>query len=289
MTNSPAAQLRQLLAMPTIITAPGAYDGISAKLIADAGFPAVYMTGAGVSASKGYPDYGLVTMSEMVDAASIVARTAGIPLISDADTGYGNELNVTRTVREFEARGVAAIHIEDQLSPKRCGHIEGKELVGIDEYCAKIRAAVAARHTPDFVIIARTDAIAVGGFDEAIARAKAALLAGADMIFIEAPPSMEALAAIPELIGGACVANMVPGGKTPVLPPADLQSMGFRLAIYPGACLLPVVQAIDANLAKLAGRDEAHLPMGPAEFFARFGSGEWDALRSGQKDSANVG
>ncbi len=217
MKVSPARELRRLLAAPPIVVAPGVYDGLTAKLAADAGFPAVYMTGAGVSASKGYPDYGLLTMNEMVDAAGTVARSAGVPLISDADTGYGNELNVTRAVREFETRDVAAIHIEDQLSPKRCGHLEGKELVTQDAFLSKIHAACAARRTPDFLIIARTDAIAVAGFDEAITRARGAFAAGADMVFIEAPPSMDALSAIPELVGGPCMVNLVPGGKTPLL------------------------------------------------------------------------
>lgn len=275
----PAAELRRMLAASQIVMAPGVYDGITAKLAEDAGFPAVYMTGAGVSASRGYPDYGLLTMTEMVDAAATIARTVDIPLISDADTGYGNELNVTRTVREFEGRGVAAIHIEDQVSPKKCGHLEGKELVTREEYSAKIRAAVAARRSSDFIIIARTDAVAVAGLDEAIARARAALVDGADIAFVESPASVEELTAIPRLVGGACMVNNVAGGKTPILPPEELQSLGYRLAIYPGACLAPVVFSVDAALAKLAGREESSKPMGPAQFFARFGSGEWDALR----------
>ncbi len=163
MIATPARRLRELLAGPELVRAPGAYDGITARLIEQAGFPAVYMTGAGTSAAHGYPDYGLLTLTEMADNAALVARAVSVPVISDADTGYGNELNVTRTVREFEARGVAAIHIEDQISPKRCGHLEGKEVVSEAEFVSKIHAAVAARRDPDFVIIARTDANAVLG------------------------------------------------------------------------------------------------------------------------------
>src|SRR5262245_52843965 len=167
--------LRERLQSPGMLVAPGAYDAIGARLIEQAGFGAVYMTGAGTSAAHGFPDFGLLCMSEMVENAAVMARSVAIPLIADADTGYGNELNVTRTVREYEARGVAAIHIEDQVSPKRCGHLDGKEIIPTAEFVAKIRAAVAARRDPDFVIIARTDSRAVAGFDEAIARANDAL------------------------------------------------------------------------------------------------------------------
>lgn len=281
MPTLPAPKLKDLLAGEQIVLAPGVYDGISAQLAQDAGFSAVYMTGAGVSAARGYPDYGLLTMSEMVEAAGVIARTVDIPVISDADTGYGNELNVTRTVREFEQRGVAAIHIEDQVSPKRCGHLAGKELIGQDEYISKIRAAVAARRTNDFLVIARTDAIAVAGFDEAVVRAQAAIAAGADIAFVEAPGSVDELREIPQRIKGLCMVNNVAGGITPILPPEELQVLGFKLAIYPGVCLGPVIQALDTALAKLAGREAPEAVQGPGAFFARFGSGKWDALRMG--------
>lgn len=176
---SPTEQLRALLARPEIIVAPGAYDGLTARLIEAAGFQAVYMTGAGASASRGFPDYGLVSMSEMVEDAGILAGAVKVPVIADADTGYGNELNVTRTVREYEMRGVAGLHIEDQVAPKRCGHLDGKEVIPKDQFIAKIRAAVEARRDRNFVVIARTDARAVNGFDDAIDRARAALAAGA--------------------------------------------------------------------------------------------------------------
>src|SRR5882724_508061 len=188
---SNAAQFRTLLASRRMIVAPGAIDGITGRAIAHAGFSAAYMTGAGTAMTLGYPDYGLTTMTEMVGNASRIVNSIDIPLISDSDTGYGNELNMFRTVQEFERAGVAAIHVEDQVFPKRCGHLENKELVSREDYVAKIRAAAAAKRTPDFTIIARTDARAVAGFDEAITRAQLALEAGADAVFVEAPQTME--------------------------------------------------------------------------------------------------
>jgi 2-methylisocitrate lyase-like PEP mutase family enzyme len=202
-----ANRLRTLLAETDLVVAPGCYDAITARLTEQAGYPAVYMTGAGTSAAKGYPDYGLLTLTEMAEAAGVLARSVGVPVISDADTGYGNELNVTRAVREFEGRGVAAIHIEDQVSPKRCGHLDGKEVVSMEEFVSKIRAAVAARRDPDFLIIARTDARAVIGFDEAIARANAAIAMGADMAFVEAVQTLEEMAEAPRRVSGPCLLN----------------------------------------------------------------------------------
>ena len=199
----PAAKLRQLLRQDQMLVAPGAYDCITARTIAQAGFAAVYMTGAGTAATLGYPDYGLVTMSEMADNAGRLASAVDVPVIADADTGYGNELNATRTVREYERRGVAGLHIEDQGFPKKCGHLDNKVIVPLDEYLAKVRAAVAARQNPDFVIIARTDSRAVLGFEEAISRANAALEAGADVAFVEAPQTLEEVAAVPRLVKGA--------------------------------------------------------------------------------------
>ena len=282
MTATPARNLRELLAGPDLVRAPGAYDGITARLIEQAGFPAVYMTGAGASAAHGYPDYGLLTLTEMVEQAALIARSVSVPVISDADTGYGNELNVTRAVREFEARGVAAIHIEDQVTPKRCGHLDGKEVVSEAEFVSKIRAAVAARRDQDFAIIARTDSNAVLGFEAAIARANAALAVGADMAFLEAPKTLEEAAAVPRRVKGPCLLNVVPGGKTPRIEPEEAQAMGFKLAIYPGACLGPVIMTLDAALAKLKGGPAASVAAtggGPMEAFRRFGADEWDALR----------
>lgn len=277
-----ATRLRQLLAQPEIVVAPGAYDGLTARLVQQAGFAAVYMTGAGTSAARGFPDFGLLGMSEMVDNAAVLARSVDIPLIADADTGYGNELNVTRTVREFEARGVAAIHLEDQVFSKRCGHLDGKEIVERGEFLAKIRAAVAARRDPDFLIIARTDARAVVSLDEAIARANLALEAGADMAFVEAPRTREEVARIPREVQGPCLLNLVPAGRTPLLPFAEAQALGYRMVILPGLLLKAVVEASDAALQEVKCSGEVpplKIDASVAELFRRFGSDEWSALR----------
>src|SRR4029077_1790769 len=209
-----------------MVVAPGAYDCITARLIERAGFDVVYMTGAGTAATLGYPDFGLVTMSEMVGNAARIAAAVGLPVIADADTGYGNELNVVRTVREYEVARVAGIHIEDQGFPKKCGHLDDKEIVPCEDWLAKIRAAASARRDPDFLVIARTDARAVLGFDEAVARGNAALGAGADMVFLEAPQTMEEVAAVPRLVEGPCLLNVVKGGKTPDLDLREPEASG---------------------------------------------------------------
>src|SRR5246127_5174708 len=246
-----ASGFRDLLKRDGMVVAPGAYDCITAKLIEQAGFSAVYMTGAGTAATLGYPDFGLVTMSEMVANAGRIAAAVDVPVIADADTGYGNELNVFRTVHEFERSGIAGIHIEDQEFPKKCGHLEGKEIVSREDYLAKIRAAVAARSDQDFTIIARTDARAVAGFDEAIARANAALAAGADMVFVEAPQTLEEVAAVPRLVDGPCLLNVVRGGKTPDLDLRRAEAMGYKLAIVPGLLIKKIVGICDRVLAEL--------------------------------------
>lgn len=278
---STATSLRELLGSPGMVIAPGAYDAIGARLIEQAGFAAVYMTGAGTSAARGFPDFGLLSMSEMVDNAAVMARATNIPLIADADTGYGNELNVTRTVREYEARGVAAIHIEDQVSPKRCGHLDGKEVISRDEFVSKIRAAVEARRSREFVVIARTDARALHGLDEAIWRANASLEAGADMVFVEATQSVEEIAAVPRQVRGPCLLNVVPGGRTPNIDLREVERMGYKLAILPGLMLKAAIEAGDAALAELKA---THLPpkvtQSVAQTFRRFGADEWDALRT---------
>jgi 2-methylisocitrate lyase-like PEP mutase family enzyme len=288
MTN--ARRLRTLLQQPEALVAPGVYDALTARLVEQAGFAAAYMTGAGTSAARGYPDYGLLTMSEMVESALTMARTIGIPLIADADTGYGNELNVTRTVREYEARGVAAIHIEDQVAPKRCGHLDGKELISREDFIIKIRAAVAARRDPDFLIIARTDARAVVDLDEAVERANLALAAGADMAFVEAAQTLEEMAAVPRRVKGPCLLNVVPGGKTPEVKTGDAQAMGYRLVILPGLLLKAIVEASDAALAELKSTQLAPRgsDIGVHELFQRFGAGEWDPLRANQPQRSTV-
>ena len=273
--------LRRLLAGPGMVVAPGAYDGIGARLIEQAGFGALYMTGAGTSAARGFPDFGLLTMSEMIENAAVMARSVRIPLIADADTGYGNELNVTRTVREYESRGVAAIHIEDQVSPKRCGHLDGKEVVPREQFVSKIRAAVEARRDRDFMVIARTDARAVCDLDEAIWRGNAALGAGADMVFVEATQSIEEMAAVPRQVKGPCLLNVVPGGRTPNLDLREAEKMGYKLAILPGLMLKAAIEAGDAALAVLK---ETHMApkvaQSVAQTFRRFGADEWDGLRT---------
>jgi carboxyvinyl-carboxyphosphonate phosphorylmutase len=277
-----ASRFRDLLNQDGMIVAPGAYDCITAKLVEQAGFTAVYMTGAGTAASLGYPDFGLVTMSEMVANAGRIVAAVDVPVIADADTGYGNELNVFRTVREFEGRGVAGIHIEDQEFPKKCGHLEGKEIVGREDYLAKIRAAVAARSDPDFTIIARTDARAVAGFDEAIDRANAALTAGADMAFVEAPQTLEEVAAVPRLVDGPCLLNVVRGGKTPDLDLREAERMGYKLAIVPVLLIQSVVGICDQALADLRETGHHRRPIKDTtvpEMFRRFGADEWDILR----------
>ena len=281
MRLSNAKTLRQLLDAPGMLVAPGAYDAIGARLIEHAGFKAAYMTGAGTSLARGYPDLGLLTMGEMVENAAAMVRSSGIPLIADADTGFGNELNVTRCIREYEARGVAAIHLEDQVMPKRCGHTDGKEVVPRQEFIAKIRAAVAARQNPDFVLIARTDARAVAGMEEAIWRANAALEAGADLAFVEAPQTAEEVASVPKQVKGPCLLNMVPGGRTPLSNLREAEALGYKLAILPGFMLMANIDAGDEALATL--KSSLTLPMAKvsiAEMFRRFGSDQWDALRT---------
>ena len=277
-----ASGFRDLLKRDGMVVAPGAYDCITAKLIEQAGFAAVYMTGAGTAATLGYPDFGLVTMSEMVANAGRIAAAVDLPVIADADTGYGNELNVFRTVREFERSGVTGIHIEDQEFPKKCGHLEGKQVIPREDYLAKIRAAIAARRDKDFAIIARTDSRAVAGFDEAIARANGSLAAGADMAFVEAPQTLEEVAAVPRLVKGPCLLNVVRGGKTPDLDLRDAEVMGYKLAIVPGLLIKSVVGICDQMLAELKASHSHPLPVNEItvpEMFRRFGADEWDALR----------
>lgn len=273
--------LDSLMAGRGMLTVPGAYDAIGARLIEQAGFPAAYMTGAGTALARGYPDLGLLTMSEMVENAGAMARSIRIPLIADADTGFGNELNVTRCVREYEARGVAAIHLEDQLMPKRCGHLEGKEVVSRMEFLAKIRAAVAARTRPGFKIIARTDARAVLGFEEAVWRANAALDAGADIAFVEATQSLGEAAAVPRMVAGPCLLNMVQGGRTPVADLADAEAMGYKIAILPALLFLAGVDAVDGVLEALKSTRIAPPGRGSvAQLFQRFDADRWEALRT---------
>jgi len=285
-----AAKLRHLLRREQMLLAPGAYDCITARTIAHAGFDAVYMTGAGTAATLGYPDYGLLTMSEMADNAGRLAAAVDVPVIADADTGYGNELNATRCVREYERRGVAGLHIEDQGFPKKCGHLDNKVIVPLEDYLAKIRAAAAARQNPDFVIIARTDARAVLGFEAAIARANAALEAGADVAFVEAPQTLEEVLAVPRLVKGPCLLNVVWRGKTPDIDFTAAQNAGYKLAIVPGLLFKAVIGVCDSMLAELKakGRHPAlDTEMTVKDAFRRMGADTWDAVsqRFGRPDA----
>ncbi len=245
-------RLRELIRAPEILVAPGAFSPLPALLIQQAGFDAVYMTGYGTVANLlGQPDVGMVTMSEMVSNVRNIAARVAIPLIADADTGYGNALNVQRTVREYERAGAAGLHIEDQQWPKKCGHMEGKRLIPAEEMVGKIRAALDARQDPDFAIIARTDANIVLGFEETIRRAEMYARAGADLIFVDSPTSREELAQIPKRIPAPVMANMTEGGRTPTLSNRELQELGFALVIWPVSSVWTATKAIQTLCQEL--------------------------------------
>ncbi len=249
-------KLRELLAAPGLIRAVGCGDPWVAKLVERAGFPAVYMSGANVSRlAIGRPDIGLITMTEMATVAKHIAASVSVPVIADADNGYGGVLNVARTVEEFERAGVAAVQLEDQVFPKRCGHMDGKEVIPKEEMVYKIRAALSARKNPDLVIIARTDARAVTGFNDALDRSLAYAEAGADVIFFEAPQSVEEMRALTKAIPKPTLANMVEKGKTPLLAGAELEAIGYKIAIYPGSCNMASTYAILEMLDSLKQHD----------------------------------
>jgi 2-methylisocitrate lyase-like PEP mutase family enzyme len=276
---SPAGRLRRLLADGELVVAPGIFDGLSAHLVRRMGFPAGYLTGAGVAAAGfGLPDIGLVGMSEMADRVAMVAGVLGeIPLIADADTGYGPPPSVARTVRAYERAGVAAIQLEDQAFPKRCGHLPGKELVRVDEYLGKLGAALDAR--ADALIIARTDARAVLGLDAAIERGNAYAAAGADVIFVEAPRTVEEMTVIAREIAAPKLINIVAGGLTPEVDQAMLRELGYSIAIYPTTALLAAANAAAAALRGLGGSDPVAGPMSRMEdFFRLVGLDEWFAI-----------
>jgi len=276
-----SATLRAALDARRFILAPGIYDGISAKIAEQLGFQAAYMTGSGVSASHGLPDLGLLTQTEMVTRAAQLTEAISIPIIADADTGYGNTLNVTRTVQLYERAGVAGIHIEDQGFPKKCGHLENKRLISPTEYVDKLRAALAARRDENFVIIARTDARSVEGLTAAIARAKAYANAGADCIFVESPASLNELEQIAEQISAPLLFNVTARGKTPTIPLDAVKALGFAIAIVPGAGTLAATAAITQSYTELAengtfsgiGSD-----ISPVEFFETVGLSQWTAI-----------
>ena len=263
-----AARLRELMDAGGTIVAPGAFDPLAARLVEEAGFPAVYMTGFGTSAALlGRPDVGLLTMTEMVGNAARIADCVDIPVIADADTGYGNPLNVIRTIAAYEAAGVAAVHIEDQVAPKKCGHMEGKQVIPAEEMAQKIRAAADARAQPEFMIIARTDARAVAGLAAALDRARLYRAAGADALFIEALVSeqeaAEAARAFPDV---PLLFNWAEGGKTPPLSLDRLRELGYRIVIFPISTLLAATAAMRRILREIAqaGTPAAALPELPS-------------------------
>ncbi|MFM9885469.1 MAG: oxaloacetate decarboxylase [Burkholderiales bacterium] len=277
-------KLRHLLQQPGAVMAPGVADALNARLVAKHGFGAIYMTGAGTTAVRlGMPDIGLLTMTEMIDNAGRIADASGLPLIADADNGYGGVMNVRRTVQGYERAGVAAIHIEDQVMPKRCGHLMGKQLVPPEEMVAKIKAAIDARTDPDFMIIARTDAIAVEGFDAALERADRYREAGADILFVEAPNAAQLPALAPRL-KAPLLYNMATSGKTPFLSKTQIEELGFKLVIYPNWVMLASIRAVShvlqtlkesGSIASLA----ADLPTF-REFFDLLGMNEVQAMES---------
>ncbi|MGH7053684.1 MAG: isocitrate lyase/PEP mutase family protein [Stellaceae bacterium] len=244
-------QLRTLIGRPGYTMVPGAYDPLTARLVEGAGFAAVYLTGGGYSRANGYPDLGLLTLSENMRFIALAVEAVAIPVIADADTGYGNALNVIRTVREYEKTGVAGFHLEDQVSPKKCGHYEGKEVIATAEMVGKIKAAVDARQDPDLVIIARSDARAIEGLSAAIERVNAYLEAGADVGFVEAPQTIEELRIVGRSLIKPALVNVFEGGKTPMVPARELEAMEFRLGIYPSQTHRAAIRAAQRVLAVL--------------------------------------
>jgi 2,3-dimethylmalate lyase len=277
-------ELRAALAQRRAVAAPGAYDALTARLVEDAGFEVVYMTGFGTTASLlGRPDVGLLGQAEMVDNARRIVQAVDRPVIADADTGYGNPINVIRTVREYEQAGVAAIHLEDQVSPKKCGHLAGKVVVPAEDMEAKVRAAVAARTDPDFVVIARTDARAVEGIDAAIERARRYADAGADVLFVEAPTSDEEVEQVAtELADHTLVFNWAEGGRTPPVGVERLRELGYALVLFPIGALLAATAGVREHLEHLKahGTPEGRLDRLPSfeEFTSLVGIDEVRAL-----------
>lgn len=267
MSYSPGARLRALIARPGAVAAPGVVDALAARLVKEAGFEAVYMTGDGSAAARlGMPDIGLMTMSEMVDNLARIADASELPVVADADTGYGGPINVRRTVREYERAGVAAMHLEDQVHPKRCGHLEGKRIVPAGEMVSKIKAAVDARRDPGLMIIARTDANAVEGLDAALERAQLYRQAGADMLFVESPTSREQIARIGKSFDCPLLFNAALSGRTPVLSLKEIADYGYKLTIYGCHTVFVAMAAIRQFLAHLraTGRiDDLPVPMAP--------------------------
>ena len=250
--TAPGRRLRDLLGRPGPLVLPGCSDALTARLAAQAGFEAIYATGAGIAnALLGLPDVGLTTMTEIVEQVGRITSTVDVPVVADLDTGFGNGLNVRRAVAEIERAGAAGAQIEDQVFPKRCGHFDGKEVVSLAEMLARVRAALDARRDPAFVVVARTDALAVEGFEAAVERGRAFAAAGADLVFVEAPISLDELAALPGLIPAPLVVNMVEGGRTPLLGAAELGAMGYRVVLFANTALRAGALAVRDALVEL--------------------------------------
>ncbi|OBG75628.1 MULTISPECIES: oxaloacetate decarboxylase [unclassified Mycobacterium] len=280
-STAPRRRLRELLDSRELIIAPGVFDGISAQLTKRTGHAAAYLTGAGVAASGfGLPDIGLVTGSEMAERAAMITQALGdVPLIADADTGYGGPMNVVRTVRAYDAAGVAAIQLEDQVFPKRCGHLPDKQVVDAAVFEQTLAAALDARSDDDLLVVARTDARAPLGLDAAIERANRYARAGADVIFVEAPQDAAEIERIAREVDAVLLINLVQGGLTPLESPARLQELGYAIAIHPSNLLLHATLGMLHSLCELNGTDAAaHLPGSPADFFNLVGMADWRSL-----------
>ena len=257
--NSRRLHMKELISKNGLIVAPGAFDALSARIIERAGFLAVYLTGGGISRSWGYPDLGLMTMTENLSLISRVCDSVNIPVIADGDTGYGNALNVIRTIREFEKAGVTAMHLEDQVTPKRCGHYEGKEVITKGEMVSKIKAATDTRKD-GLIIIARTDARAIYGLDEAIQRGISYVEAGADVIFVEAPQSLDEIRKIAASIPAPLMINMIKGSRTPMLNTKEIENLGYKIAIYPNEAHRAAIWAVNecVNHLKINGNTKGY-------------------------------
>lgn len=270
MTASPAARLRALIASGEIVMAPGAPDSITARLVEQAGFPAVYMTGLGATASRlGTPDIGLLTQTEMTEHARNMVRATGIPVIADADTGYGGPSNIHRTVREYVQAGVAAIHLEDQMAPKRCGQLAGIRLIDAEENARRLACAVEARGDDDMLIIGRTDAIGALGPDEAIRRARLYRQAGVDLVFVDGIKTVAEVEAVAKGVEGPKVVSIVDGNETVKLTAADLQAMGFSVVLYAVTALFSATRAVADAMAALK-RDGTPADAGPRHAYAEY-------------------
>ena len=263
MPDTHARRLRSLIDGDGMPILPGAYDGVSARLIARAGFPAIYYSG-GLSASSfpGFPDFGTRTLTEAVAQVGGAVRSTGLPVLADGEAGFGSVLTVARLVYEMESVGAAGLHLEDQDVPRRCGHYAGKRLVSAEVHVGRLKAAIETRRDPDFLIIARTDAVSVSGFEDAVERARAYLEAGVDAVFFDGVETDEQLREIPKLIDAPVMANMVEGGVTPFVTAAELERMGYAIAIYPCTPYFAALGAIRDALAALSadGTSEARWP-----------------------------